>query len=347
MRGRPSRRIASLLLLLPPVWLALGCAGIDGDDDDPDPPQGACGTYPAIFNAFPSGWPATVGTDTTLEVATWNLEFFAERRQVKIAKTIDIMTTLKIDLYGVEEISDTTDFNQLVAGLPGHSGRLSPDRYFDGSYQKTGFLWDSSFITASNIHVPAEFDSNSYHFPDDYLVQDSNSQGDVVPGNDPFPRPPLEGTFRAVKNGRTYEFNAIVMHLKAGKNNADDQLRRREATYIIENYLAKQAAQNPTRKYILLGDWNDALNDQPMALNSFRALLEEPDDYTFLTTPMVTRGDLSSHPIGLVDHVMVNRAACGDFSTGRVTTMRLDLVYPGYSSDVSDHRPVVALFKAF
>jgi hypothetical protein len=150
-----------------------------------------------------------------------------------------------------------------------------------------------------------------------------------------------------VANGHTYEFRAIVMHLKAGKNNADDQLRRREATYIIQNYLARQALLDPTRKYVLLGDWNDALDDTPLSLNTFRALLENPEDYSFLTHPMVNRGDMSSHPIGLIDHVMVNKAACGDFSAGRISTLRLDLIYPGYSSDVSDHRPVVAVFRAF
>ena len=48
----------------------------------------------------------------------------------------------------------------------------------------------------------------------------------------------------------------------------------------------------------------------------------------------------------LIDHLMVNKAACATFSAGRVTTLRLDLVTDYYAT-ISDHRPVMVQVPVF
>jgi len=315
--------VAALLSIL--VLALASCSGLDPTDDpDPVDPDSPCSIGPAVFNAFPSGYGA-VGTDTTLEIACWNIQNFPKAGAGTIDRVVDIVNTLRIDLYGLAEIEDTTQFRVLLNRLPNHLGVYSPDVYGFGNYQKTGFLYDKRVLTMNYRRVPPEFLGNNYAFP----------------------RPPLEADFTARGNGHEYHFRAIVMHLKAGKDNADDQARRVAATVILHDYLEARAVSEPGVDYVLLGDWNDVLTDSPLELNTFRDFLNDPSNFLFLSQSLVPRNDLTSHPIGLIDHIMVNRSACPEFSAGRISTLRLDLLLSGYSTFVSDHRPVVAVFRAF
>ena len=307
------------------ILVLAACSGLDPTPEpDPIDPNSPCGTGPAVFNAFPTGF-GPVGTDTTLEIATWNIQNFPKAGTGTIDRVVEIVNTLRIDLYGLEEIEDTTQYRVLLNRLPDHAGVYSPDVYGFGNYQKTGFLYNKSVLTMNYRRVPPEFLGNSFAFP----------------------RPPLEADFTARGNGHEYHFRAIVMHLKAGKDNADDQARRVAATTILNNYLEARALAEPGIDYVLLGDWNDVLTDTPMELNTFRDFLADPSNFLFLSKSLTSRSDMSSHPIGLIDHIMVNRSACPEFSAGRIGTLRLDLLVTGYTSFVSDHRPVVAVYRAF
>jgi endonuclease/exonuclease/phosphatase family metal-dependent hydrolase len=306
-----------------------GCSGIDPQPiDEPPDPESPCNVLPQVYNAFPSGAFGVVGADSTFELAAWNIQNFPKAGTGTIDRVVDIVNTLDIDLYCLQEIEDTTGFRTLLNRLPDHGGLYSPDVYNFGSYQKTGVLYRKDVLTLNSWRVPPEFLGNNYAFP----------------------RPPLEVDFTARGGGAQYRFKVIVLHLKAGMNNADDQARRRAATSIMHNYLEARAVIEPDMNYIVAGDWNDVLTDQ--VNNSFEDFLADSGNFLYLTTALIPRPDLQSHPIGLIDHIMVTRSACPEFANGRITTLRLDLLYPtsanpSYGTFVSDHRPVVAVFPAF
>jgi hypothetical protein len=345
------RRLTGLALAL----LLAGCAGIDSSKPDiPDGGRtGACSSGPAVLTTpFHSGFGA-VGTDTTLEVGCWNLLNFPSDGSTTVQLYTNILQTVNLDILGVEEIGDTTAFRTLVNNLPGYGGVYSPDAGW-GFYQKTGFIWRRSLATLESWGVPAAFDSSQYHFPDDYYEEDGDAQMDVASGQTVWAgRPPLEGVFRVQSPRRSLTFHLIVMHLKAGTWEADSQARRRCATYVLHRYVDAQVSRDPTVKYVLVGDWNDLLTDLPLETNTFRAFLEDPENYEFLTQSLVGVAGMVSHPNGLIDHILVNVNACPDFSAGRITILPLKSVdippYPTnyYNEYGSDHVPVVAIVPGF
>ncbi len=78
-----------------------------------------------------------LGTDTTLEIATWNIENFPKAGDSTVIRVRSLMARLDLDIYAIQEIADTLAFLQLLSGLPGYAGLYSRDDY--GSfYQKTG-----------------------------------------------------------------------------------------------------------------------------------------------------------------------------------------------------------------
>ena len=99
---------------------------------------------------------------------------------------------------------------------------------------------------------------------------------------------------------------------------------------------------------MIAGDWNDEI-DEPASINSFPDFVNDPSGYQFLSRSLVGQGEFASHPFSggsLIDHILINSAACPDFEGSRVTTLRLDLLLPGYRN-ISDHRPVVVQAPVF
>ena len=59
------------------------------------------------------------GTDSTFDILTWNIEWFAKNGQSTIDEVEQIISDLQGDLIAVQEISSIADFNQLVSQLSG------------------------------------------------------------------------------------------------------------------------------------------------------------------------------------------------------------------------------------
>ena len=79
---RPARRHGAaphFLLLVTVLFVAVlgGCSGLDPQkpDDDGVDPNSPCSALPEVVVGFPNGY-GPVGTDTTLDVATWNIQNF-------------------------------------------------------------------------------------------------------------------------------------------------------------------------------------------------------------------------------------------------------------------------------
>ena len=128
----------------------------------------------------------------------------------------------------------------------------------------------------------------------------------------------------------------------------EDQDRRLEAVEKLKNYLDDEIASSSEKDYIVAGDWNDELDD-PAGSNVFLAFLQDPTDYQFLTASLVGKQQDASYPRygSLIDHILISQDAFAEYEAGYTETLRLDEEVDGYSIEVSDHRPVMAVFPVF
>ena len=73
------------------------------------------------------------GTDSTLDLATWNLLYFGSRsagprnEKLQMARVRDVINGTGVDLWGVQEVIGTSAFDTLLTHLPGYDGLLAND----------------------------------------------------------------------------------------------------------------------------------------------------------------------------------------------------------------------------
>jgi len=286
---------------------------------DPPDSNGGVQTHPKDTTLVQS-----VGQSDTFELATWNIEWFPKDGTTTINNLKTIIRNLDVDLIGVAEIASVNSFNTLLDSLDGWDGVYSNDTYSDGSYQKTGILYKSTFISLSHVKNILEHDSYA------------------------FPRPPLTAYVQVHdRNGNiVFDFNMITVHLKA-MGGSGNEARRRAAVGSLKVYIDNEIAAGADPDFIVSGDWNDRLID-PDSVNVFSSILNDTADYSFLTEGLSGQYSyISTSYKSLIDHILITSDARAEYGNGTTRVLYLDQEFNKYQTEISDHRPVVSIFKGF
>jgi endonuclease/exonuclease/phosphatase family metal-dependent hydrolase len=247
--------------------------------------------------------------EAELPVWTWNVKHFP----LTVDTTEHVALTLAdVEIVGFQEVDDVGSFEQLLGQLPGWAGLAG--RYGFGT--QVAIAWRADRLTLVGT--------------EDLWADDPEL----------FPRPVLAVTFEIAGRVGRAQFTVIDVHLKA-MIDADSQRRRREAIVVIEQWLATKRAAG--ERVIALGDWNDAIDDVGTA-NVFAPILARPDAYTAVTAEVAARDGYSYIPFRtLIDHVVMTREATELLQVQAVDPVPLEQTINGYTSVVSDHRPVRVL----
>lgn len=266
------------------------------------------------------------GTDYSLDLVSWNIEWFPKLSSTTVRDVAEIIKDLDADIYALQEIADTNAFRDLINSLGDYDGVYSGDVYSSGEYQKTAILYKKNLITLSG--VTALFTNDSYSFP----------------------RPPLQAYVTAHSNQKTFDFTLIVVHLKAS-GGAENEARRRSACQKLKNYLDGKIAAGGDKDYIVAGDWNDVLTD-PSPENVFQVFLNDTVHYRFLTRKLASDPLNNATYIGgtyrsIIDHILITSDVFPEYDNGTTEVIKVDRFFNKYVSEVSDHRPVGALFPVF
>ncbi|MBW2701412.1 MAG: endonuclease/exonuclease/phosphatase family protein [Deltaproteobacteria bacterium] len=265
--------------------------------------------------------PLRVGSEETFEAVTWNLHNFPSE-QSSAGHVSSLIIALDLDLVAVQEIADERAFADMLSYLPSHDAALSPHVYNQYEYQKVGFVYRKDLLAISQ--VTTLFNGETYAFP----------------------RPPLQAHFSCLSpKGCPGDFVAIVIHLKASPGE-DNEARRRAACRDLKTHIDALLAEG-TEQVILLGDFNDLLDDDPTD-NIYTVFLDDTDNYRFLSQELADRGDYSYIPYpSLLDHVLITQGLTAEYGLGQTRVLALDKMDLGFDYEdlVSDHRPVISIFS--
>ena len=318
--------------LLPVICLgvvALGCSddssGLPaapvfdaGSDVGQDAPVLVDAGVDAKFDAG-GGDAALEAGGASLSMMSWNIENYPLS-----ANTADSVAAIVAqqapDLIAVQEIADPSAFAALAAKLPaGYEIVLNDD---PGGFLRVGLVTQSKRVTVSEVETL--FESDGYAFP----------------------RPPLKA--RVVAHGvgsGSFDFVVVVVHLKAQLNQAS-QDRRKDACVKLDAWLSAELAKGGEQDYIVIGDFNDELDDPPK-WNVFGPLLSKTADYTFLTHDEVKAGKHTYLPFqSFLDHILVTSDALVEYGAGTTSVVELEKTVADYENSVSDHRPVLSVFTS-
>lgn len=265
-----------------------------------------------VLTACPSS--PTLGGDASVDgqraegfsVVTWNIREYP-RTFLSQALVREIIQRRTWDLIAIQEISDVSAFEQLVATLPEYEGVISQEP----AVLRNAILYRRARVSLENVGPI---------FPDDRYA---------------FPRNPLRAdvTFRSALAGADYQCRIVVLHLKASQSE-EDRLRRLDAMTKLHAWAVESAEDH----IIFAGDFNDSVTDVPSE-NVYGAFLG--DEYQVLSSALATTSFVPVRP--LIDHIIVTDDVATEFQTTTVVINGEDEVID-YDRNVSDHLPVEAHF---
>jgi len=260
------------------------------------------------------------GTDSTFEMATWNIEWFPKNEETTANYVAQIIKALDIDVFAIQEVKDSIIFRNMVESIEGYNFFIPPG-YFAG----LAYIYKLEALEFINCYKIYETEPYWHTFPRSPVV--------------------LEVRFN------NEEYVIINNHLKCcgdgtlNLNDEDDEENRR---YSASNLLKKYIDENlGNKKVIVTGDLNDILTDNE-SNNVFQPFLNDNENYYFADSVIAagnkTEWSYPSWPSHL-DHILISNELFSDFkATGsEIKTLKIDESFSSwsaYDSNVSDHRPV-------
>lgn len=263
----------------------------------------------------------SVGSPATLDVATWNIEWFGstsngpsdENRQQ--ANVRDVVAMSNIDLWAVQEIASPTAFQNVLAALGGsYEGVLATE----SGQQRIGFLYNRDVIQPIRTeHILTDF-TNAF-----------------------AGRPPLMMEAIVTLPDTTFNMTFITIHMKAFSD-VDSWSRRQDASSRLKFRLD---FLEPDANLVVLGDYNDELRtsitsgqDSP-----YQNFMQDTVRYRFATLPLEDAGvcTFCGFQTSTIDHILLSDelfAAAEAGSTDRHSSVIQGI--PGFLSNTSDHVPV-------
>ena len=313
---------------LPVVLHLLAACGSDTPTlPPPSPPPPEPEPIPAI--AIPA-----FGTAAALEAGTWNLLHFGAANlgpadeALQRARARDVILGTDADVWGVQEITRSEAFAQLLAQLPGYGGILVSDEGVAGGAE----MYHAGELKVGLIYKTA-------------VVQPLQARVILADLDHAFAgRPPLEVTARITIAGRVVDVVLIVLHAKARSDTAS-WTRRATAAAGLKDYLETTWPDAPV---LVPGDWNDDVDvsitrgrDTP-----YRLFVDAAPDWRFPTAALSMAGATSILGYSdVIDHILASDEAMAWYEEGSALVHRVDSLIPEYRETTSDHLPVLVRFR--
>lgn len=264
-----------------------------------------------------------LGSEGTLDIATWNIEWFGSSSNgpsnddIQVQNVADIIMGSGVDIWAVQEIVDVNRAMELDSMLPDYWESILAS---ESGQQRIGFMWDSRVLQLrQSTHILQSF---NYEFAG---------------------RPPLKAEFNVTLPDTSFVATFITVHMKAFSDQTSYE-RRVEAAKRVKNHIDFTSLSS--QPVFFLGDFNDELtastyNRQPSPYVPF---LDDTDDYAVLTWPLEQDGGYSFQSGSFLDHIVVSNEANEMWLQGLTQVMTNLVTVNSFYARTSDHLPVMASF---
>ncbi len=261
------------------------------------------------------------GTDTTLEIMTWNIERFPKNGQTTLNNVIDIIEALDVDLLAIQEVDDIDSFNQIVTSLSSYDGYLE-STWFAG----LAYIYKPDTIKINDIYEIYTTSEYWNYFPRSPMIIDFNYMNE---------------RFIVINN----HFKCCGDGVLNSSNTSDEETRRYFASNLLKEYIDINL---PNDNVIVLGDLNDNISDDSQN-NVFQGILDDDDNYLFADFDIANGNNSNwSFPTwpSHLDHILITNELIDEFENENsdIQTIRVDEYLTGgwaeYDQNISDHRPV-------
>ncbi len=264
------------------------------------------------------------GDDNSLDIATWNIEWFPKNNQITINYVIEVINLLDLDILAIQEVDDTVMFDQMLDSLPEYSG------YYESSwFAGLAYIYKTGSVEINDIYEIYTTSSYWNAFPRSPMVMDINFMGVNY-----FI---INNHFKCCGNG-IIDFG----------NTSDEENRRYTAINLIKEYIDTNLSNH---KVVVLGDLNDDISEAP-SNNVFQDVLDDSAHYRFADLE-IAQGNNSEWSFpnwpSHLDHILITDEIFNEINNIKVETIKIDEYLEGgwneFDQNISDHRPVAIKFS--
>ncbi len=275
----------------------------------------------------------SVGTPATLEVATWNVEWFGdpdrgpENEARQQANVRAVIAQSGIDLWALQEVSDPAAFQRLLDSLGSDYEGVLGEPAVPGVTQRIAFVYRRTVIQRRRIEQILTPFASAFGY-----------------------RPPLLLEAAVRLPDTTVIITFITLHMKAGTDRSDYD-RRQDAAQRLKSRLDLLYGDRPI---VVLGDWNDELERSITGFPSpYENFLADADNYRFVTAPLDAAdvptwcgNSLTCRTGSTIDHILITDELFSAYEEDSATRFSALLeAIPGFVFSTSDHLPVYARFQ--
>ena len=259
------------------------------------------------------------GDYNSLDIATWNIEWFPKNDQITVDYVTEIISLLDFDILSIQELDDTSMFNQMLESLPEYSG------YYESNwFAGLAFIYKNDIVEINDIYEIYTTSPYWNAFPRSPMVMDFNFMGE---------------NYFIINN----HFKCCGDGILDYDDYSDEENRRYTAINLIKDYIDNNLFNN---NVIVLGDLNDDIAEGP-AHNVFQEILEDSNHYLFVDLP-IAEGNSSDWSFpnwpSHLDHILITNEIFDEYNSLEVNTIKIDEYLEGgwnqYDQNISDHRPV-------
>ena len=260
-----------------------------------------------------------IGSQSTLDIITWNIENYPKNSQTKTYLT-NIINDINVDIIALQEIESQIEFDELVNDLNGSWYGYRAD---DGNWGELSYL-----INTDSIEIT--------HYPYTILNQYEHYYAYRTP-------------YVIKVQFNNEEFVIINVHYKCcgdgyvEEDYWDEEFRRLMANQYLKNYIDSNFSDD---NVVILGDYNDDIAESN-SHNIFNEFLDDSQNFLFADM-FIAEGPSSDWSFpnwpSHLDHILITNELFDNIDNNSVFTFKIDDYMNGwweYDNLISDHRPVV------
>lgn len=285
----------------------------------------AAAIFLLIFTGFSSlSWAQVpkIGSDTTLDIANWNIEWFGDslngptNENTQLNNAISVIKSMDMDIWGLCEISNPGYWQKLQNEFTDYGAVITDYN----QTQKTALLYrrsDFRLLYSKSILLAYEFEFASGRFP-------------------------LEVALEWDRNGTKDTLYCWVIHLKANTGSTTEKQSAYNRRQLAAEVLKKYIDARKSWKGVVLGDWNDDLDISIFSSKESPFLGWRNDtNYIFPSYRLTQARQKSTASYSeMIDHQCLTPRLKWHWNRKSSGVMNGDAYIGSYRFNTSDHYPV-------
>ncbi|MES2517614.1 MAG: DUF5689 domain-containing protein [Bacteroidota bacterium] len=294
-----------------------------------------------------------LSTDKSFKLATWNTNWLGNsangpvielQQQINFKQVLD---SLKADVFVLEEVSNVKFFKDFVTKYTNYKGFCSSTISAGGvadDAQRVCFVYKKGVVDSVSARPLLTKAVTLPNYPDN---KPSNFWASG--------RLPFLFVADVNINGIKKRLHIVGIHARANSSGttvtADTkELQYRQRRYDVEVLKDTLDAQFPTANVILMGDYNDDVDETVSEItstkeSSYKKFIDDTKNYQSVSKSLSDNGFRSYiSQNNVIDHIIVSNELVENYVTNSVSPELAFTYINDYSTTTSDHLPVYATF---